>query len=211
MAEGAALALDLDGTLLDAERRQCELAAAALRETGHAAAFDPTRFWALKREGATTREAFVSLGVEEWVGKRAAAYWALHVEAPGWLALDRPLPGAREALAWLRGHSVLVVVLTARQHPDRVRGEVERLGLRELVDDLLVVAPSAAVREKGAALARLAPRGYVGDSETDGAAARKAGVPFVAVTTGQRSPAFLHARGFATADSVLAARRRLLA
>jgi phosphoglycolate phosphatase-like HAD superfamily hydrolase len=210
LADPPRLVLDLDGTLIDAERRQCGLAGAAVRAAGFEQGFDARRFWSLKREGANTRRAFSQMGIGPPVREAAADYWDRHVEAPDWLAKDRLLPEAEEALCWLREHGVRASILTARRCEDRVRAQVERLGLRRRCEELIVVPLDAAARRKAEALSRLKPLGFVGDSEIDGGAAKEAGVPFLAVSTGQRSENFLRALGFECVDSLLEACRRLV-
>ncbi len=68
-----------------------------------------------------------------------------------------------------------------------------------------VVDPGAAVVAKAAVLERLAPAGFIGDSDSDGEAAARAGIPFVAVATGQRSRSYLAQRGYVAARSLPAA------
>jgi phosphoglycolate phosphatase-like HAD superfamily hydrolase len=96
-----------------------------------------------------------------------------------------------------------VVVVTARSRPEGAEQVLRTIGLDELVD-LVVVSPAAAVREKADALRACRAAGYIADTESDAEAARQAGVPFVAVSTGQRSAEFLAARGCLVAVSLRA-------
>ncbi|HEX8101896.1 MAG TPA: HAD family hydrolase, partial [Solirubrobacteraceae bacterium] len=104
---------------------------------------------------------------------------------------DAPLPGARAALAASPG----AVVLTARADAEGVRRQVARLRLLDPAS-VIVVSPGGAAERKAEILATRRPALFVGDTESDGRAAQLAGVPFLAVDTGQRDAAFLAARGW---------------
>jgi phosphoglycolate phosphatase-like HAD superfamily hydrolase len=108
--------------------------------------------------------------------------------------LDTPLPAAVDALDMLRAARVAIVLLTARTRPGAVNRQLRGLGILERVDALLVVDPTSAVSEKAAELRRVRACALIGDTESDAAAAAEAGVPFLAVGSGQRSPTFLLAR-----------------
>jgi phosphoglycolate phosphatase len=197
------VAVDLDGTVLDCRVRQVALAAELVREDGQPP-LDEAAFWARKREGASTREALEALGVDEAASVRLAASWRAHVEDDGWLALDEVLPGAREALAALRGRGLRLMLVTARQRPEAVAAQLARLELTRLLGDVRCVDPAAAAERKAEVLRDEAAAAFVGDAESDAAAAERAGVPFVAVASGQRTPAFLRAHGCRTVVAGLA-------
>jgi len=185
--DACALLLDLDGTLIDARRRQVELARHL------APSLDGDRFWAAKRAGATTRRALADQGVAD--AEALAAAWVAAVEETRWLALDAVLPGAAEAIAAVRAAGLAPLVLTARRDAAAVRAQVAALSLD--VPPPLVVDPREAATAKAAVLRASAAAGFVGDSESDHAAAAAAQVPFAAVAGGQRDAAFLAARGIA--------------
>ena len=193
------VAFDLDGTLVDAEPRQ-------VRVAQHAAAsdFDAATFWSYKREGTTTFEALRQLGFDDGHADDIADAWRAHIEDPDWLKLDRAFDGTAEVLASVAGAGYRLAVITARSRPAGARQVLDVNGLATLVD-LIVVEPEAAVDAKAEALRDLEAVGFIGDTEADGAAAAAAGVPFVAVTTGQRSAAFLERLGYPTAASLAAA------
>lgn len=193
------IALDLDGTLLDCRPRQVAVAAAL-----HGPGLDEAAFWAAKREGATTRAALEAIGVGGERGARLARRWAAEVEDDRWLALDAPLPGVAAALTALRAAGRDAVVLTARRRADAVRRQVAATGLGALVGAVEVVDPVNAAADKATMLTRLGAAGFVGDTESDAAAAGRAGVPFAAVGGGQRSAAWLRAHGIAPVHADLA-------
>ncbi len=196
------LALDLDGTLIDAERRQTSLAADCLARLG-GGELDRLAFWREKRTGAPTAHALRTLGVAQDLSEAVAALWGLEVEDERWLSLDAWLPGAVESLATAKEHGFGVVVVTARRDRKAVERQCERLGLLAIIDRLEVVEPRSAATGK----ARLIPSAYamIGDSESDAEAASIAGVRFMGVASGVRSEEFLVARGCEVFATVLEA------
>lgn len=192
--ERGPLALDLDGTLVDAEPRQVEAMWALLDAEPGLVALHRDEFWSRKRGGSTTREALMGLGVRGATAEKLSERWVESVEDPRWLGLDRLLPGVAAALAGLREDGEWPVILTARRHAGRVREQVEGLGLLRWCAEVRVVSPTEAAAAKAAELRALGARGMVGDTESDARAAALAGIPFAAVTTGQRSEEFLAAR-----------------
>ena len=194
------LALDLDGTLIDAETRQVGVLWELLETEPGLPALDPAEFWRRKRAGATTRGALAALGVGEAAAERLAGRWLAAVEDPAWLRRDRLLPGVAATLERLRERGERPLILTARRHPDRAREQVAALGLLRWCAAVRVVDPAEAEAAKAAELRVLGARGMVGDSESDARAAALAGVPFAAVSSGQRSREYLRARGLAAFD-----------
>jgi phosphoglycolate phosphatase-like HAD superfamily hydrolase len=183
------------------------VAAEALREVA-GEALEGDAFWALKRGGANTGDALRRMGVSGSLASAVAERWAARIESDEWLARDRALSGALNALASLEGR---VVVLTARRRAEGATVSLRCAGLLDHVDSVVVVDPVRAVAEKARALADVGAVAFVGDTTSDGEAARIAEVPFVAVDTGQRSGEYLRAAGFAVAGTLEEALARLLA
>lgn len=196
------IALDLDGTLIDARLRQVGVAAQALAELA-GESLDEERFWEAKRAGATTVEALEVLGHPADTAAEIGRLWAQRIESVDWLRQDRALAGVRQALAALRG--VRLAVLTARRSSEGARLSLTCAGLDDLVDELFVVDPKAAVAGKASILSGSGAAAFIGDTEADGEAARRADVRFRAVATGQRASAYLLARGYEPLPSLDAA------
>ena len=196
--------LDLDGTLIDAERRQAGLALHLLEATGRRPV-DPVAFWSLKREGHTTAGALEALGVPADDAGDIARRWRDQIEDPAWLLLDAVLPGVDTALAELRATARSVFVLTARRDAAAVTAQIDRLGLGFGPAEIDVVPPARAAAEKAAALERRKADALIGDTEVDAQAAAAAGVRFVGVTSGQRSGAALRRSGVTDVCDGLAA------
>jgi phosphoglycolate phosphatase-like HAD superfamily hydrolase len=204
LAIGGRLAFDLDGTLIDARRRQVGVAAEALAwATGEA--LDGARFWRAKRGGATTSGALRALGYPAETADRVARRWAALIEADEWLDRDRPLGGVKRVVEVLCAAGAVITVLTARRRPSGAERSLQVCGLSAAVHELIVVDPGVAAAAKAQALRRCRASAFVGDTDSDGAASRAAGVPFAAVSTGQRSAAYLRARGYFVARSLGAA------
>lgn len=186
------LALDLDGTLIDARRRHTALAS-HLCNTLLRRELDVRRFWALKREGRSTNSALHACGFSIEDAHEVAQAWVGRVEEPEWLRLDEWLPGARSALMRARADGLLLRIVTARQDPDALHSQLIALKVTSRVDQIVVVSPSTASASKVEHIAGSVA--FIGDSETDAMAAKSAGIEFLAVTSGVRSGAFLRAHG----------------
>lgn len=198
------LALDLDGTLLDCETRQVALTRALLVQRG-LPALDAPAFWRRKRAGASTAKALAAqYGAAPWLPELAQA-WLAAIEQPQWLALDPLLPGVMAALAALRADGVRLRLLTARSNVDGLHATLARLALAPCFEQVAVVDPASASAQKAAILAAWQPAAFIGDTESDLAAAQRAGIPFAAVTCGQRDAAWLAVHGAASCHASLAA------
>ncbi len=206
---GQLLAVDLDGTLLDAEPRQSGLLSELLAGESGVGPADRGKIWRWKREGATTRIVLHRLGLDGLDAERLGQSWLEAVEDEAWLGRDRLLAGVPEALDCLREDGTRIVILTARRHPERAMAQISSLGLLHWCAAVRVVSPRLAAEEKAAELASGGFCGFVGDTESDARAAELAGVRFAAVTTGQRSRAFLESRGLEAFDSLPSAVARL--
>jgi len=190
------IALDLDGTIVDARRRQVAVAMACLAELD-VSTVEPAAFWALKRAGRTTEEALTALAVPAEAARRVAERWVAQIEDPRWLRVDQVVPGARAAITALRLSGSRPFILTARRDQAAASAQIESLDLGFGQDDITIVDPRDAAAAKAEALRRQQAMGFIGDTESDALAADLAGVRFVAVATGQRSAEALRRAGIA--------------
>jgi phosphoglycolate phosphatase-like HAD superfamily hydrolase len=186
---------DLDGTLITCRQRQVAVARQALCDIAWPGELDDDRFWSLKRAGATTGQALTGLGVPPAIASVASKRWGELVEKREWLALDSVYPNSLHALRLVTEHGMVAVVLTARKSRSSAMWEIRSLGMDSLVHEVFVVSPTSARQEKAEVLRRLSPIAFVGDTETDHASSRDAGVDFAAVTCGQRSSQYLSSLG----------------
>ncbi len=183
------LALDLDGTLISCEPRQSTVlrAVAAL----HPVTVDPIAVWSLKRDGLNTRNALARSGIEPTLAARIAHDWQRQIEDPVWLGLDTLLPGVESTLTRWKQLGWQLVVVTARARPEWVQPQITRLGLDRWIHAVEVVPPGDAATHKATFLHTRGFLGFIGDTESDHAAASTAGIPFIGVASGQRSPQHL--------------------
>lgn len=195
LARPLIVTLDLDGTLIDCEQRQVQLMAHALQASGSTLAFDARQFWALKRGGANNVSALRSLSYDEHTISAAAQLWRELIETADWLQRDAVLPGVLEGLAQLADLGYQRQLLSARQQPQRAHLQLQQLGLTGLLDAVCFVAPAGASAAKANFLQAHRSALFIGDTESDFAAARSSATPFVAVSTGQRSAQYLAQAG----------------
>ncbi|WP_029210059.1 HAD family hydrolase [Arsenicicoccus bolidensis] len=187
---------DLDQTLVDSTERIVESFRSAFR-TMRIADVQPTAFtpWfgypleeILQRVAPGTDPA-------EFVPLYRRAY---DEERPGEAG---PMPGARDALEWLRDNGFRTVVVSAKHHPV-VDVALVDAGLRELVDayygDHFGEQKAIPLREEDAAF-------YVGDHVADMHAASLAGVLGIAVVSGAHDTRALREAGAASVIPSLAA------
>jgi phosphoglycolate phosphatase len=181
------IVFDLDGTLISCRPRQI----AALRAVSGLSGVDLSTIWEAKRAGHTTRDALREVGISTKKADEIARRWARVIETPYFLGYDRLLPGAIEALRVCRTWGLRTVILTARQSLRGVIIQSNALRLERLADEFVAVDPRDGVACKAAELQRLSACALIGDSEVDAKAAAAAAVPFIAVSSGQRSPDYL--------------------
>lgn len=200
------IATDLDGTLITCEQRQCTVLRAVLARFG-VEGVDLASVWNAKRNGATTRHALTQVGCCDAVVSRVCATWSEEIECFAWLALDTVFTDTYEALSLLTARGFAIVVLTARQNRSHAIMQVRALGLLRHVLTVEVVNPGHAIACKASVLQRLSPTAFIGDTETDCISAREAGIPFVGIGRGQRTPECLlrHGVPVVAADLISAA------
>ncbi|KAF3466069.1 haloacid dehalogenase-like hydrolase [Streptomyces sp. Tu 3180] len=180
---------DLDMTLIDSRPgiRACYRALAARTGTYIDADLAVTRL------GPPLVDELAHWFPAERVEEAAELYRAMY---PAYAVAATPaLPGARGAIAAVRGAGGRAVVVTAKYEPN-AKLHLAHLGIEPdaVIGDLWAEQKALALREHGAAV-------YVGDHVGDVRGARTAGALSVAVATGPFGPGELRAAG---ADVVLA-------
>lgn len=189
------LFLDCDGVLLDVSERyyrvHCEILG---RPDGGGLGKAP--FWELKRGRRPMGDVLAACEAGGMSEATYRALWIERIEADAYLGLDRPLPGVREALADLAKARPLVVV-SLRQRPEGLLGQLGALGLSQFFRDVLVASPVGGEGwEAKLGLLRASGRvgpgaAIVGDTEIDIRAGKAAGLRTVAALGGIRSRALL--------------------
>lgn len=188
------MAFDFDGTIINCESRQTAVLRAALLRYG-VSEIDIKASWVEKRNGASTIESLIHLGLDKSTANKVGYVWHNMVEDPFWLMLDTCFDDSCPSLDHIRTQGFRTILLTARQHVHWLIPQLNHLNLIERFDTVKVVTPKNASEEKGKILRFLKPSAFFGDTESDWIAAQSAGVPFFCLDRGQRSASFLGNRG----------------
>lgn len=173
--------LDLDGTLIDPRPRLyrlfCDLAGEGVLT------FE--EYWRIKR-GRMDQRTLLRRYLNYTDAQIAAfkADWMVKVEEPERLAEDRPFAGVSPLLAELSQRYPLVLV-TARQHPERVEAQLAAFGWRSYFSQVLVTGQ----KQSKDALIRthytpIQTDLLIGDTGEDIEAGKALGVTTVAVASG---------------------------
>lgn len=195
------IGLDFDGTLVTCRDRHVALMRASARRLG--ATLDGEAYWSAKRQGHSNSLALAASCIEPEVADALCALWAREIERPPWLWFDQPIDGIEQALHTLVGGGNRLHLLTARACAAQLFLQLERSGLGRFMTSVTVVGQGRVAAQKASALASKRCSIYIGDTESDDAAARLAGVRFAAVTSGMRSETFLRARGIEKVQATL--------
>lgn len=187
------IGIDLDGTLISCREKQLFSLHKSLQLLRiKYDAYD--EFWKLKTNGLTTAHALMSTGIDRSVAQNAAEIWIENVETWECLEKDRIVPGAFDVLASL-SHRADLLLLSARQNAAMFERQIVTLGLKPYFKFVMtVLTGSDAANAKAFYLMEHGARCYIGDTESDAAAAAKANIAIYLVATGQRSLEFLQSR-----------------
>jgi HAD superfamily hydrolase (TIGR01509 family) len=204
--------LDIDGTLVDSNYQHALAWYRAMREHGHV-----LPIWRIHRHigmgGDQLVKALCGEEVEERDGDAIREAEGRHYFA----MIDEvePLEGARDLIADLKesGHRV---VLASSAKPEEVDHYLDLLDARDLTDDWTSAGdveqtkPAPDLVQTAIEKIGGGPAVMVGDSTWDCEAARRAGVPTIAVLTGGFSEAELRSAGaVAVFGSIVELRERL--
>lgn len=189
MTDSTIAVLDIDGTLIDSNYQNALAWYRALRSVG-----ETCPVWRLHRLIGMGGDQVVSAvggeDLERRVGDRAREQQGKEVDA----LLDEmaPLPGARELLTAIkeRGHRLVLASSAKQRHVDAFLDKLDARGIADAwttVDDVEASKPASdllqvALKKLGAPAD--AASVMVGDSVWDVEAAKKAGMPAIAVRSG---------------------------
>jgi phosphoglycolate phosphatase len=191
--DGATIALDLDGTLVESAPDLIGAVNAVLVAEG----FAPLPYhegrplisrgarWVLQCGLAAAGAPDPAAGASALFG-RFLAHYSAHVADE-----SRPFPGAVGALKALKAAGAKLVVCTNKP-TDLARSLLAELGMARLIDDVVGVDAVSAAKPDAAHLIEavaavggdLARTVMVGDADTDAGAARAAGTPLILVDFG---------------------------
>jgi phosphoglycolate phosphatase-like HAD superfamily hydrolase len=195
------IAFDLDGTLITTGPKQSLLLCAVARRFG--VEINAGEIWRRKREGMSNRSVLLDFGLDGALADAISNDWKSRIETPYWQSLDRLFDDAMPILSDIRATGQRCILISARSNRYLFRQQVFQMRLSPYFTQNYCVSPAHAAAEKAAVLRLSGARLFVGDSESDFEAAELAGIPFRAVSTGQRSEAFLTNAGVTSVSASL--------
>ena len=184
------IAFDLDGTLLDSRERHRVVMETVLKENNMI--LDTSDLLSFKAEGHNNIAWLLKKGVPEDIAKAINKRWVDLIEEERFLAVDALYSNTIDVLSKLSTNNYLVLI-TARNNRDNANKQIERVGIKQFFDKIIVVETSSKTPElKANYLKSLNIEEFYGDTESDMNAAQEADCIFYASTRGFRSPVFWH-------------------
>lgn len=185
------IGLDFDGTLVSCVDKQIYALKIACTEQ-HVVFERHDEFWHLKRDGLSTQKALCATGINEVAANDIARRWIEIVESDAACEQDVVLPGVVNALTDLNLHANLLL-LSARRDSALLGRQLDSLGLSKFFLHWETVSPLSGVgASKAERLRHHGARCYVGDTESDLAAALTAEIPFICCARGNATESSLN-------------------
>lgn len=189
------LILDLDGPLLNGIERHYGCYKQILEEHGYTP-IPKEQYWEMKRSRVDRRKLLELSGALSLYDEYLAL-WLQRIETKEYLVLDRLQNGAAGILSGWKNLGIRLLLATMRNHGENLHWQLRRVGIQDLLDEILVVGTERGSAGK-AALVRDKLRDmdvksilWVGDTEVDVQAARACGVKVCALTCGLRTGEYL--------------------
>jgi phosphoglycolate phosphatase-like HAD superfamily hydrolase len=188
------IVFDLDGTLITCENKQKYVLFSILKSYGYKNLDYINEWWKLKRNGYNTEKALREIGISS--AQIISQEWTRIIEDFSWCYLDKPFDDSFSTLEFLKmSNRFRIILLTARKSKLQPIQAIQRFGLIDLIDEVVVVNTVNAIEEKALFLSKYIPIMFIGDTESDYNASLKAKTRFVALDRGQRSHAYLKEYG----------------
>jgi phosphoglycolate phosphatase-like HAD superfamily hydrolase len=188
------ISLDFDGTIVTCEEKQMLLLRTI--SLNLKLNIDYSSIWHSKRRGLSTKRALQAQGVDINKADKISRLWQDKIEEPFWIQFDGLFGGVREALKELKEKNASIALLTARKNPWLLFQQIDRLNLSHFFETVQVVSHRDVVKQKAEFLSNWSAELFVGDTESDAAAAELAGVRFLGVSCGQRDSYYLEKMGY---------------
>lgn len=208
MAEYDYVIWDLDGTLLDDRQRHYACYLDIVEKYGGTPVSED-RYWELKRDRIKRTVLLAETGFKGTY-QQYLEEWMERIEQTAYLRLEQLRPGAVELLEELPSVAGRVVLVTMRNHKERVEAQLQWLGIAKFFDDI-VVGKSLQGQKKADAVVAAFPDIVgkhvlvIGDTEDDEQVAGRLGADFAAMVTGLRDRKYLKADCYADCIADVAA------
>lgn len=191
-----AVAFDFDGTLVNCKTRQVEVLQSILRRGDiNLHEFNTDEWWKYKTNGLNTFNALIEMQTKPETAEYISLCWKNLIENPEWLDLDRLFDGVIPLLKKLKKSEKNIYIITARKSEYFFLNQIKKLCIDQYIKDFFVVNPGESIEQKRKVLEQIKPSFFIGDTENDFYSATKAGIEFIAVSSGQRSKKFLTMKG----------------
>lgn len=126
---------DFDGTLIDSRRRLYELF--TFLEPDLNLSFDG--YWKLKRNGISHKEILNNLKYSNYYDNSSFEMkWMELIEDEKYLSLDTPFDGVQKLFDKLKKEGYSIILLTARQFPEKVHKQLDSFGWNNVFSKILV-------------------------------------------------------------------------
>lgn len=206
------IAFDFDGTLVNCKTRQVEVLNSILRSSEfNILKFNTDQWWKYKTNGLSTIDALIKMHIKPETANDINSYWYNIIENPEWLDLDYLYENVIPFFQRLKELNVKLYIITARKSKYFFLNQIRKLIPDNFITKYFVVNPSNSIEQKKEILNFLKPSIFVGDTENDFFSAQKAGVDFIATSSGQRSKQFLSDIGIPSiADNFLILMKKVL-
>lgn len=175
------LIFDLDGTLIDSRLRLFRL----FQQLAPSSKLTYESYWNLKQD-KVSNEAILAreFGFDVADIERFIVDWMESIEAHEFLAFDTNFPGMHETLQRLNKQARLHVC-TARQHRQPAIDQLDRLGLLEFFESVMVTEQNQSKEELIASVSGLGPQDWIiGDTGKEIKVGQSLGIKTCAVLSG---------------------------
>ena len=191
---------DLDGTLLDDRKRHYACYLDIVEKYGGTPVSEE-RYWELKRN-KIKRTVLLEETAFEGTYQQYLDEWIERIEQIGYLRREKLRPGAEELLKKLHTAAEKVVLVTMRNHTERVEQQLQWLGIAGYFDAIFIGKSLQGQKKTdvvSTAIPDIAEKHVlvIGDTEDDEQVAKSLGADFVAMITGLRDKKYLGADCYA--------------
>jgi len=193
------LLLDLDGTLIDSFSRHGLLLEELLQQHAPGNHIQNTEYVQFKRSGKNNYQYLTQhLGLPEATARQICDAWVRQIEDSGWLQQDKLYDDTQAFLELVKAHGDKIIFLSARQNAANAYAELQRLGLDQYADDIIIVNQNAQYQTKKDYIQQLSlyqsPKSdiiIIGDTEDDFGAAQANQVSSFILNRGFRASEYL--------------------